>query len=197
MPNSHAEPANLPCRACGRAFDVEVWVIVDTEERPDLLARLRAGTLHDLTCPHCGHTATLNAAVLLLRPHGAPALLFSPRRGGDRESDEEQAAALVGMLRQHMGAAWQEAWLGDGITGLAREALPAALSDDLTTAERLEAAAALDEEVPPALRQALEGVVAALAAEGVRVSTPDDLRRALEQRPALAARLAAALGRDG
>jgi len=196
MPNSHAEPANLPCRGCGRAFEAEVWVIVDTEERPDLLARLRAGTLHDLTCPHCGHTATLHAAVLLLRPHGAPALLFSPRRGGDREGDEEQAAALVGILRQHMGVAWRDEWLGDGITGVAREALPAALSDDAATAARLEAAAAVGGEVPPAVREALESVIAALTAEGVRVVTPDDLRRALEQRPALAAKVAAALGKE-
>lgn len=197
MANSHAEHASLPCRACGRVFDADVWVIVDTEERPDLLARLRAGTLHDLTCPHCSHEATLNAALLLLRPHGAPVLLFSPRRGGDRAGDEEQAAALVGMLREHMGAAWQDEWLGEGVAGVTREALPAALSDDPETIARLEAAAAPGDDVPPALRAALEQVIGALQAEGVRVNTADDLRRALEQRPELAAKVAQALGRTG
>ena len=193
MPNSHAEPATLPCRACGEAFAADVWVIVDTEERPDLLAKARGGTLHDLTCPHCGHTATLNTALLLLRPHGAPALLFSPRRGGDREADEEQAAALVGMLRQEMGAGWRDEWLGEGVAGVAREALPAALSEDPETAARLAAAATMSEQVPLAVRQALEGVISALMTEGVRVNTPEDLRRALEERPALAAQVAAAL----
>lgn len=206
--HSHAEPAGLACRACGGPIEADVWVIVDTAERPDLLARLRDGTLHDLTCLHCGHAATVNAPLLILRPGAEPALLFSPAGGASvaaaasvadaqRKRDEEQAAALVGILREHMGADWREAWLAHGLTGAARAALPALLADDPATAARLAAAhAAEEEEVPPAVRRALEEVIAALAAEGVRVQAPADLARALEARPALRARVEAALRGD-
>jgi hypothetical protein len=191
---SHAEPANLACRACGAPVTAEVWVIVDAAARPDLLARLRAGGLHELTCPACGHAATINAPLLLVRPGAEPPLLFSPAAGDDPARDEEQAAGLLGLLRAHMGAAWRDEWLANGVVGVARAVLPALLGDDPATAARLAAAAAQAEsDVPPEVRQALTEILAALAAEGVRVNTPEDLRRALEERPLLKARLGAAL----
>lgn len=193
-PHSHAEPVSLPCRACGAAVSGEVWIIVDTTERPDLLARLRAGALHDLACPDCGHTATVNAPLLLLRPDAEPALLFSPAAGGTPAQDEEQAIALAGMLREHMGKAWREEWLARGLTGVAREALPTLLADDPAVAAALaDAHRAEEDEVDPELRRALEEIVMALAAEGVRVHTAEDLQRAVESRPELKARLVAAL----
>lgn len=192
---SHAEAAGLACRACGRPVTAEVWVIVDVAARPDLLARLRAGALHEVICPACGHAATVNAPLLIVRPAADPPLLFSPAGGDDRERDEEQAAGLLGLLRAHMGAAWRDGWLARGVVGVARAALPALLDDDPATAARLAAAVALDEgEASPAAGQALAEILAALAAEGVRVHSPEELRRALEERPALKARLAAALG---
>ncbi len=196
--HSHAETAALPCRACGVVYESQVWIIVDAAERPDLLARVRAGALHDTTCPGCGHTATINAPLLLYRPGAAPALLFSPARGNTREQDEEQAQALVGMYREAMGNEWRDEWLARGLTGVAREALPALLNDDPATAAALAAAVAAGEDpddVPPPLRRALEEILTALAVEGVRVMSAEDLGRALEARPELKARLAAALGR--
>jgi hypothetical protein len=190
MSHSHAEPAALPCRACGELIEGDVWIIVDVAERPDLLARLRAGTLHDLVCPGCGRTATVDAPLLVYRPGAEPALLFSPARNGNPEQDEEQATALVGMFRADMGDEWRDEWLARGLTGAARAALPALLGDNPATASRV------DDEAPPAIRRALEEIMAMLAAEGVRVQTAEDLGRALEARPELKARLGAALGHD-
>ncbi len=190
MSTSHAETANLPCRSCGAPIAAEVWVIVDPTERPDLLARLLAGMLHDLTCPACGHTATLDAPLLIVRPAAEPVLLFSPARGGGAAQAEAQAEALVSLLRAHVGAAWRDEWLGHGVVGVARAALPALLTDDPATAAALAAAAAADEAgLPPALGQALAEVVALLAAEGVRVDSAEELTRALDARPELRALL--------
>lgn len=195
MSHSHAETAKLPCRGCGELIEGEVWVIVDVDERPDLLVRLRAGTLHEMTCPGCGQAATVNAPLLIYRPGATPPLLFSPARGGDHERDEEQAAALVGMFREQVGGEWRDEWLARGLTGAAREALPRLLGDDPATAAGLAAASLVEDEVPPAVRRALEAIVTALAAEGTRVSTPEDLQRALEARPELKARLGAMIGK--
>lgn len=51
---SYAQTHPLACPACGRGFDFALWLLVDTAERPDLVERIRAGTLHDIVCPHCG-----------------------------------------------------------------------------------------------------------------------------------------------
>ncbi len=192
--HSHAEPAALPCRACGELIEGEVWIIVDVAERPDLLARLRAGTLHQMICPGCGHSATVNAPLLVYRPGAEPPLLFSPARGDDPARDEEQAVALLGLFRAGVGAAWRDEWLARGLTGAAREALPTLLGDDPATAAALAEASRAEDEAPPAIRRALEDIIAALAADGVRVQTAEDLRQALEARPALKARLATAFG---
>lgn len=57
MPHSCAETLTLTCAACGRDFDAEFWLIVDTAKRPDLLERIRAGSIHDADYP-LGRSAT-------------------------------------------------------------------------------------------------------------------------------------------
>jgi len=66
---SYAQTTPVTCPACGHRFDFAVWLIVDTAGWPDLLDRIRGGTLHDVTCPACGHA---------LGRADAPLLLYSP-----------------------------------------------------------------------------------------------------------------------
>lgn len=196
--HSQAESVSLPCRGCGRPYEIDVWIIVDIAERPDLLERLRAGTLHTARCPECGHEATVNAPLLVYRPEAVPALVFSPARGGTPAQDEEQAAALLGIFREDVGEDWQDDWLARGLTGVPREALPVLMGDDPATAAAFAAAHATEDGVvPPGLRRALEEIVLALAAEGVRVNSAEDLQAALESRPELKERLRVALSGGG
>jgi hypothetical protein len=51
-----SQSAELTCPGCGKTFTAEIWLIVDTAERPDLLERTRTGSLHHLPCPHCAAT---------------------------------------------------------------------------------------------------------------------------------------------
>ena len=193
LTHSQFEPATLPCRACGQPVEAEVWIIVDVDERPDLLARLQSGALHDFACPGCGHVATLNAPLLIYRPGAEPPLLFSPAHGGDPAQHEEQATALLGLFREGIGDDWRDEWLAHGLTGVARAALSVVLGDDPATAAALATAHAADEEVSPEVRGALETIIRTLAAEGLRIQTAEDLQHALESRPELKTRLAAAL----
>ena len=45
MAHSFATTAQLTCAACHQPFDADLWLLVDTAERPDLLARIRLGML--------------------------------------------------------------------------------------------------------------------------------------------------------
>ena len=65
MNHSYAEQVNVTCHGCGNTFSTEVWVLVDVAERPDLIERLRADSLHVVDCPHCGHRGAMNAPLLL------------------------------------------------------------------------------------------------------------------------------------
>lgn len=138
-----------------------------------------------LTCPHCGHSATIHTPLLIIRPAKIPALLFSPAGEGGGEQDREQAEALVGMSRQHMGADWDDDWLADGLPIVARK--------DLVTAIDSDSLSRPDEAVDPRVRSALEQVIALLSADGIRVTTPEELQRAIDSRPELKAKLAKVL----
>ena len=51
MTHSLAQEAGLTCRACGKPFTSQLWLVVDAIERPDLLEKARRGTLHAIPCP--------------------------------------------------------------------------------------------------------------------------------------------------
>jgi hypothetical protein len=75
-----AQQANLTCPHCGQPFNADIWLIVDTQERPDLLARLQAGDIHESLCPHCGQNAgQADAPLLIYRPDSDPPILFFSR----------------------------------------------------------------------------------------------------------------------
>jgi hypothetical protein len=192
MDVSMAQPADLTCPECERTFSADVWLIVDAAARPDLLEQIRAGALHDLPCPHCGHGGAVDVPLLLYRPGEEPTLLFSPARTTSGEQDREQAQALVGALQERLGDRWRDEWLSEGLTGVPRDLLPTALKEGVETA--LEQAAAqmeqqverLREEDPEAYRQ-LEQAAQLLPTLQAFLDADNwaDSRRVLEQHPEL------------
>lgn len=136
MDVSMVRPTELTCPACGRDFTMDVWLIVDAAARPDLVEQIREGSLYEMICPHCDHQGTLDAPLLLFRPDQVPPLLFSPARLTSEQQDREQAAHLLGVLKEALGEAWQEEWLAAGLPFVPLEALPAALSEDPEAALR-------------------------------------------------------------
>jgi tetratricopeptide (TPR) repeat protein len=193
MPTSFQQTLSLTCPRCGQSFEAAIWLIVDAAERPDLLEKIQAGTLHQVVCPHCQFQGEVDAPLLLYNPplpegEGLGVrLLFSPAQGTTAEQDQEQALALLERLRQSLGDAWQDDWLSRGLPAVPRPLLPLALREGLEAALRKmqEAAAA---QLPPEVREVLEE----LARSGVEIRTPEDLERALENRPDLREKLEAA-----
>ena len=72
MVHSFAHMLETACPECGQAFQAEVWLIVKAAGRPDLLERIRAGELHTIRCPQCGHMSQVGAPLLILRPAQEP-----------------------------------------------------------------------------------------------------------------------------
>ena len=200
--HSLSEVVDLTCGECGRALAFELWLIVDAGERPDLLARARAGELHTVACPTCGPLGEIDAPLLIYLPDhdaatGQPPLVFSPARQTSQEQDQQMATGLLRELAGRLGAAWRSEWLAQ-VASVRRDLLLVALSDDPLTALREHLMqdsedAEDDEELPPALAAALMEIAEALAQEGVLLESPQDLERALAAHPDLAERFKEAM----
>ncbi len=64
MPRSQNERADVTCPACKQPFSVEVWLVIDRYERPDLTKLIMDGELNVATCPHCGAEGGVNHPLL-------------------------------------------------------------------------------------------------------------------------------------
>ena len=189
MDVSLSQTAQLNCPQCQQPFTADVWRIVDTAARPELLAQLRAGTLHDLPCPHCGHSGTVDAPLLLYRPDNDPVLLFSPARNTSTEQDREQALELVHALQERLGDQWRDAWVAEGLPGVPRELLPAVLSD------KPEAAL---EELNAQMQQAMaENPLLQAIQALLEASSPAEVLAAIQTHPELLSDEADAMLRQG
>ncbi|EFO82062.1 hypothetical protein OSCT_0061 [Oscillochloris trichoides DG-6] len=128
MPLSFSQTTDATCPQCSHTFPYAVWLIVAAAERPDLLERIRAGTIHTVTCPQCAHTfAGIDAPLLIFHPNASPPILFSPAQQTTNEQDQQQATGLLGLLREQLGTAWRDAWLAQGVASVPRQRLAAAI----------------------------------------------------------------------
>jgi hypothetical protein len=175
----------LNCPECGRATTADLWLIIDTAERPDLVARARDGTLHHMICPR-GHVFVADVALLVYRPGQAQPLVFSPAGTATEAQNQQMAVGYLGQLAGALGDAWHDAWLDDALL-IPRAELADFLTDEPTRAA-LDAVFRL-----PGVGEALSTIMLVLAEEGVEPQTSDELWAALAERPALAAALRAAV----
>jgi hypothetical protein len=135
--NSYAQSKTVTCSVCGEVSSADVWLIVDTDERPDLVGRLRQDALHEVACGHCGATVgRIDAPLLLFQPRAEPPALFSPARRTTKEQDRQQADRLVRALRAQVGYRWKEKWNSMGVPYVPREVLTVALDEGVDAALR-------------------------------------------------------------
>lgn len=186
MARSYAETTLLNCPNCRQPFGAEIWLTVDTAERPDLVERIREGTIHTLTCAHCGYRAAVDAP-LLVHDAGHKRLLFAPSQGTTQEQDRQMAGQLASRLAENFLYP-RPAYLGQiqavplELLGLALEAEdPAALQ------------AALEERMRAAAEAPLMAAVQALMAAG----SPAEVMEAVRAHPLLLTDEGQALIRQG
>lgn len=123
MTNCFGLHISLNCDLCDERFEFDVWCIVDTDERPDLLAKVKTGTLHDAVCPKCGYSTRIQSHVLLYRPSNKPVLLFSAAEAADFTDARSALDSLLSTLSTKLGDRWQEEWIMNGVTGVQRAQL--------------------------------------------------------------------------
>ena len=178
---SFSQPYELVCPTCHKPFSAEMWLIVDAEERPDLLAQIRDVTLHDATCPHCQQSGVVPAP-LLYHDRRARTVLFGVPHDMDEQEWREIAQGLLWMLIGALPEDQRLPYLGElqaeaGVAGVA-EMLEYLVPAPVSAAEALGDALGSDDpdEVPP-LAQAMLRLG--------QIQTADDFQQLVAEYPFL------------
>jgi CHAT domain-containing protein len=130
MTNSFSQKTQLTCPKTNHPFEFEVWLIIDCIERPDLIGKVKAGTLHKVISPFSGNDLeNLDVPLLIYQSDGEPYLLFSPAENTTPEQVQQQVTGLIGKLRQSLGETWQDSWLQSSFGVIPRFLLSEALDN--------------------------------------------------------------------
>ncbi len=98
MAHSFAQSTTLKCPNCKQEYDIILWMIIDANERPDLIDKIKDGSLHSATCPHCEKEISFDAPLLLFFANREPHLVFSPQEGLAKEQNEQIMEHLISVL---------------------------------------------------------------------------------------------------
>lgn len=128
MSRSFAQTIPLPCNHCGQRFMAEIWLIVDAAERPDLVKRIHAETIHSPRCSHCGTLQALDEPLLF---HDGPTqtLIFAAPEAGTDQHKQDLARQLGQQLIASIPPVERQPYLATAqmVSGIA--GLHTALSD--------------------------------------------------------------------
>jgi|WetSurMetagenome_2_1015567.scaffolds.fasta_scaffold00050_40 CHAT domain-containing protein len=127
---SWAEEIDFKCPNCQAPLRLQNWVLIDSQERPDLVKRIGSDTLNTMTCPNCKSKTALDVPLLLYRADPDRPLIFSPSRQISQERESGQLRQLLARLQQQPETIWINEFTF-GIQGVKRERLASFLGIDL------------------------------------------------------------------
>jgi hypothetical protein len=108
---------------CGTDYTPELYVIVDSSERPDLIQRIKDDIIHTAICPQCGVVMAFGMPLLVYRPDASVPVMYSPVTGANPAQREEHAMMLLSALRDRLGSRWSDR-LARGVYTVDRDRLP-------------------------------------------------------------------------
>jgi hypothetical protein len=98
--SSGAQNVSLACPACHVRSQLPMWLVIDAEDRPDLIDELRHGRLRTFNCPRCGKSVTMTTSLLVDTRRRSP-LLFAPDPAADDQLSREQLFASIAIQAGH------------------------------------------------------------------------------------------------
>jgi hypothetical protein len=121
--HSRRLPASIPCLACGLSQQVEAWIVIDVEARPDLLDDALANRLNRFECRGCGADLGADLPLLLFLRDAPDPFVFSPGVSTSEEQNHRHAGMIESLIRSEYADQWQTLWLRPALKGFPRARL--------------------------------------------------------------------------
>jgi hypothetical protein len=127
----------------------EVWLVVDRQERPDLVRLILDGELNVARCPHCGAEGGINHPLLFHDGERKQVLVAMPLTVQGPEAARELVGELLKHLLETMAAEERQPYLGEvemvpELDGLRSLLIEQALAEDADVQDQLVALAVQD-----------------------------------------------------
>lgn len=131
MQQSYGEEIDAKCPECGTAFKKFAWLVINTEERPDLAQEISNGSLDLIVCTSCNKpVGYLDTPLLLYQPAEKCPLYFFPPRSLPPEKSNEMCYRLIELFCQLAGSGVRAVIDELGVVSLPREMLPHIFKDE-------------------------------------------------------------------
>ncbi len=149
MPRSQHETADLTCPTCGKLFTADVWLVVDRQERPDLVRLIMDGDLNIARCPHCSTEGGVNHPLLFHDGAHEQVLVALPLTVKGPEAARELVGELLQRLLDTLPEDERKPYLGEiemvpELDGLRALLIEQTLADDESAIDQLTAIAIQD-----------------------------------------------------
>jgi hypothetical protein len=106
MPSFASETVTDHCESCGAALRIQLWLVVDIDERPELTEQINDGSIRELTCGSCGHRTQFADALLFYRPTTLSKVVgYLVTSETDEAAVQDESAPLVSWLAGAEGKA--------------------------------------------------------------------------------------------
>lgn len=161
---STSETFTIVCNGCSTSFDIQLYVVVDTIERPDLVSRIKDGLLHHGICPHCNLVMSFHPPLLVYRPDQPVRVIYLTAKNATQEQRDRQARILFHHLERGLGGGWSNS-LTKGIYVVSD-------SDELAKVVDLDIDLITGRD--PALIQALNRFLHSITWEEARIAVEND-----------------------
>lgn len=146
---SQQETATLNCPTCGKPFDANVWLILDRQERPDVVKTLLDGELNVARCPHCGVEGGIAHPLLFHDAERQQVLVAMPLTVQGMDAARELVGDLLERFLNTIPDAERQPYMGDielvpEVDGLRALLIEQTLADDERALDQLTAIALQD-----------------------------------------------------
>jgi hypothetical protein len=149
MPRSQNETVDLTCPTCGSGFSADVWLIVDRQERPDIVRLIMDGDLNVARCPHCGAEGGVNHPLLFHDGTREQVLVAMPLTVQGPDAARELVGELLQRLLDTLPEDARKPYMGEiemvpELDGLRAMLIEQALAEDTNAQDHLIAMAVQD-----------------------------------------------------
>ena len=123
MITSESKPEEAQCGYCGYSASYDMWIIVNTAERPDLLRQVQNGTIRKFACRRCGKEFWMMMPLVVYNPGGFPhAVVLTLDR------DRNMFPTLASLLRDWAREDWPP---GETVLWMPHSIMPIAFKRDI------------------------------------------------------------------